>query len=351
MRIRGLQRLRRAARGTRRIPWYVKSWFLFGKPTVADPALAPGVRICRDGPIFLDKTWSPSGATTQFIGDADTYHQRYFDRLDFVDLIDTCLMLAGIDRTRALKVLDIGSGGGSSVFAACRLLPNAEICASDMSPQLLRMLATFAESRAELAGRIKAYCFDVQRRFFRRDTFDLVLGAAILHHLLDPRAALAQVAGSLKPGGKIILVEPLEPGSLVLTSLYGAVLRVLADRGEADGDLARVMKALRLDIQSRLGAPVEKPWTERLDDKWVFDESYLAELALQLGLARVDVHPAQADLTHVFEAAFTSVLADSGNQALAIPEAVLGCVREFDRGIAPALKRRFCPTGIIVFTK
>lgn len=351
MRIRGLARLRRAARGTRRIPWYVKSWLLFGKPTLADPALAPGVRICRDGPIFLDKTWSPSGATTQFIGDADTYHQRYFDRLDFVELIDTCLSLAGVERERPLKVLDIGSGGGSSVFAACRLLPKAEICASDMSPQLLRTLAAFVESRDELRGRITAYCFDVQRKFFRRDTFDLVIGAAILHHLLDPRAALTHVAGSLKPGGKIILVEPLEAGSLLLTSVYGAVLRVLADLGEADGDLAQVMKALRLDIQSRLGAPVEKPWTERLDDKWVFDESYLALLAAQLGLAKVEVHPAQADLTHVFEAAFKSVLADSGNQELPIPETVLDCVREFDRCIDPALKRRFCPTGIIVFTK
>ncbi len=329
----------------------MRSWLLVGKPTVTDEALAPGVRICRDGPIMIDKTWSPAGATEQFIGDADTYHQRYFDRLDFIDLVDTCLTLAGVDRERALRVLDIGSGGGSSVFAACRLLPKAEIYASDMSPQLLRMLAEFAASRAELRGRIRSYCFDVQRKFFRPDTFDLVLGAAILHHLLDPRAALTHLAASLKPGGKIVLVEPLEAGSLVLASLYGAVLRVLADLGDADGDLAQVMKRLRLDIQSRLGPPVEKPWTERLDDKWVFDESYLVELAGQLGLAKVEVHPAQADLSHVFEAAFVSVLADSGHQELAIPTAVLDCVREFDHGIDAALKRRFCPTGIIVFTK
>ena len=298
--------------------------------------LTPGVEIVRDGLIFTDKQWSPAGVTEQFIGDAETYHQRYFERLDFVHLVDHCLTLANIERERDMRVLDIGSGGGSSVFAACRLLPHAEIVASDISPQLLGMLAAFVGSRDELRGRIKVYCFDLHREFFRHGTFDLVFGAAILHHLIDPWAALTHVAKSLKPGGKIILVEPLEAGSLVLTSLYGAVLRILGERGQGDGELARLMKALRLDVQSRLGPPVEKPWTRLLDDKWVFDESYLALLAGQLGLSKVEVHPAQADLARVYEASFTSVLADSGNQALEIPAVVLDCVREFDRGIDPA---------------
>ncbi len=178
-----------------------------------------------------------------------------------------------------------------------------------------------------------------------------MIGAAILHHLLDPRAALINVADSLKPGGKIILVEPLEAGSLVLTAMYAGVLRIHGELGQGDCDLARLMKALRLDIQCRLGPPAAKPWTAALDDKWVFDEPYLVALARQLGLSRVEIHPAQADLTHLYEGAFRSVLAESGNAGLAIPAPVLECVREFDRGIDSALKQRLCPTGIIVFTK
>jgi SAM-dependent methyltransferase len=81
------------------------------------------------------------------------------------------------------------------------------------------MLAAFVESRDELRGRIKSFCFDLHRRFFRPEAFDVVIGAAILHHLLDPRAALINVSGSVKPGEKIILVEPLEAGSLLLTSI------------------------------------------------------------------------------------------------------------------------------------
>src|SRR5947207_2653553 len=128
---------------------------------VIDATVAPTVEIRRQGLIFIDEHWSPTGVTQQFIGDAATYHQRYFDRLDFVELIDRCLKLAGVECSREMRVLDIGSGSGSSVFAACRLLPRAEIFASDISPKLLAMLAAFVESRDELRGRIRSYCFDV----------------------------------------------------------------------------------------------------------------------------------------------------------------------------------------------
>lgn len=313
--------------------------------------LAPGVDVFRDGAILVDRKWSPIGVTDQFIADAETYHQRYFERLDFDDLLARCLTFAGVDRTTPLRVLDIGSGSGSSVFAACRLLPRAEIVASDISPRLLKMLAAFVESRDELRGRIVPFCVDLHRKFFRPACFDLVIGAAILHHLLDPRAALSEVAASLKPGGRIILVEPLESGSLILSAVYAAVLQVLANEGDGDRPLARLMKALRLDIQSRLGPPRTKPWTALLDDKWIFDEPYLIELAAQLGMKRVEVHPAQPDLTQIYESAFLSVLADSGNRDLPVPEPALDAVREFDRSIGPELKAKMCPTGILVFTK
>jgi SAM-dependent methyltransferase len=345
--LRRLQRLVHRARNLRRGAVARGPW---NTPNV-DAILAPGVEIRRDGLVLIDQQWSPAGVTAQFIGDAETYHRRYFERLDFVRLVDYCLTLAGIPREQAMRVLDIGSGGGSSVFAACRLLQRAEIFASDISPQLLGMLAALVESRDELRGRVKAFCFDVHRRFFGPEIFDVVIGAAILHHLLDPRAALTNVAASLKPGGKIILIEPLEAGSLVLTAMYAGVLCALGKLGQGDGDLARLMKALRLDTQCRLGPPVEKPWTAALDDKWVFDKPYLAELARQLDLSKVDVYPAQPDLTNVYEGAFRSVLSDSGNEGMAVPEPVWSCVREFDRGIDSGLKKELCPTGVIVFTR
>lgn len=311
--------------------------------------LQSGVEFVRDGSILIDRRWSHGGVGAQFSEDAATYHQRYFERLAFIPLIERCLELAAIDRSRVRRVLDIGSGSGASVFALSHLLQHADIYASDISPQLLRVLARIAESNEHARSRVKALCFDLHRPVFRPGTFDLVVGSAILHHLLDPRAALVNVAASLREGGSIVLIEPLEAGSLVLTALFGSVLTKLLARGEGEGPLARFMRAMRLDIQSRLGVPVQKPWTRELDDKWVFDRPYLIELGKALGLPRVDVLPPEKDLTHVFENTFTSLLSDAGLSSIPIPDDVRACVRAYDIGIDEKLKREVCPTGVIVF--
>ena len=313
--------------------------------------LVPDIDFVADGGILVDRRWSPEGVTSQFTDDAQTYHERYFDRLDFTALIDRCLRVAKVDVAHPRRVLDIGSGSGASVLALCRLLPQAHVVASDISPPLLRLLARFAATRGELHGRITALCFDLHRRVFRPGSFDLVVGCAILHHLADPRAALANVAASLRPGGRIVLVEPLESGSLMLVAMFATVLAALVRAGEGDGRLAVFMRAMRLDIQSRLGPPVEKPWTRRLDDKWVFDEPYLLALGKELGVAAVDVYPAEPDLTGVYEKSFRSLLADGGLADVPIPAAVVDAVRAFDDGIAPELKRELCPTGVIVFSR
>ena len=321
----------------------------------AEPSLTgvllDGIEFVRDGSILVDRRWSDGGVGAQFSEDASTYHERYFERLAFTPLIDRCLGLAAVDRNAVQRVLDIGSGSGASVFALSHLLADAEIFASDISPQLLRMLARIAESHDELRGRITPLCFDLHAPVFRRDSFDLVVGCAVLHHLVDPRAALANVATSLRDDGHIVLVEPLESGSLVLTAMFASVLSALIEQGDGDGVLARFMRAMRLDIQSRLGVPAEKPWTRELDDKWVFDRPYLTQLASQLGMAKVEVHPAEDDLSHVFENAFASLLSDAGLASVPIPDAVWKRVRSFDTGITPDLKRELCPTGVIVFSR
>ena len=194
--------------------------------------LSPGVRVYRDGPVLIDREWSPIHVTSQFIENAETYHQRYFERLDFVDLVARCLTLAG-DRPRSA----VARAGHRLRWRQQRIrgLPPSSAC-GDLRHRHLAATAPlarerFVESRDELRGRVRPFCFDLHRRFFRAGSFDLVLGAAILHHLLDPRAALANVADSVKPGGKLILVEPLESGSLIMAMIYARVLEELAPWG------------------------------------------------------------------------------------------------------------------------
>ena len=151
--------------------------------------------------------------TTQFLENAETYHARFYDRELWERLLGRALDLSGIDQQAFARVLDIGSGSGNTVFAAAALMPNSVICASDISPQLLQLLIEIKDQMPHLDGRIDAYCFDLHKDFFADSTFDLIVGGAVLHHLFDPEAALKNVARWLRPGGKIIMIEPLEAGA------------------------------------------------------------------------------------------------------------------------------------------
>ena len=306
---------------------------------------------CRNG-CFIDSAWKAEGVTEQFLENSDAYHDQYFDRLDFLSLSDRCLAYANIDRDACMNVLDIGSGGGSSVLALSKLLINSNIVASDISPYLLEKLVAFAESRPEIQSRVSAYCFDLHVPFFKESVFDLIYGAAILHHLQDPLQALRHVVSSLKAGGKIVLVEPMEGGCLLLTAMYENILNVLESIGaEKDHPIRKLMEALRTDIHARLGVPDCKPWTKHLDDKWVFNRPYLSKLASDLGCRSVSVYKNQPDLSHLYEDCFRSVLADSGNASVDIPPEVLRVIHNFDRDISCELKEVLCPTGIIVIEK
>jgi SAM-dependent methyltransferase len=311
-----------------------------------------GVSVVKDGAIFVDGAWVPSDMTEQFLGDADTYHERYFNRLDFDLLVALMLQKAQIGLDKKYTVLDIGSGGGSSVFSTLRLMPESNVYASDISPPLLKILSNLSLQREEFRQRVQAYCFDLHRPFFVENTFDVVIGCAILHHLTNPAEALKNVIFSLKTGGKLILCEPLEGGNLVNLFLYDTVLELDREYGDPnDKRLSNLMRAMRLDLQVRQGPPVEKPWTSKLDDKWIFDTSFFSELASLLACTQVEIFPAQENLSHVFETSFMSLLADSGNADIVLPKEIVNFLRQVDSGIDISLKQRLCPTGIIVLTK
>jgi SAM-dependent methyltransferase len=305
----------------------------------------------RFGDLYIDDGWRPEGVTSQFIDEADTYHDRYFDRLDFITLTERCLKCSGVNFENNISVLDIGSGGGSSVFAAAKLLANAEIVASDISPQLLTKITTFVEKQDDLKTRIAAVCFDLHNQVFKNSQFDIILGMAILHHLVSPLDALKNVVKSLKDEGKIILVEPLEGGHLALLTLYDQILCTLKLLKSEDSRLSSLIKALRLDYQARMGVPNIQAWTPHLDDKWVFGEAYLQDLCRELDLTSIQIYPAQPRTEFLFEESFRSLLSDSGNSNLQIPNEILQLIKDFDLGISNNLKKKLCPTGIVVMKK
>lgn len=118
-------------------------------------------------------------------------------------------------------VLEIGCGSGlftEKVFEATK----ANIIATDLSPDLLEI----ARKKLPL---VKFEIQDAMNLPYGENTFDVVFGSSILHHL-EMDLALKGMLKVLKSGGKLIFAEPnmLNPQILVQKNIP-AVKRAMGD--------------------------------------------------------------------------------------------------------------------------
>jgi len=102
------------------------------------------------------------------------------------------------------RVLEIGSQAWASFFRRDRLQPRSIVCINISTAELAK-----GKSDADRFGfQAEFQIMDAHNLEFPADTFDLVYGTAILHHL-DYTRALNEIHRVLKPGGTMLFVEPL----------------------------------------------------------------------------------------------------------------------------------------------
>jgi SAM-dependent methyltransferase len=115
--------------------------------------------------------------------------------------VDALVRFAGL--AAADHVLDVGCGMGRYT------LPLAErgfsVEGVDLSPTLLGRLEAFNAGRHE----IPLHCADIlELPESVNGTFDAALGFFTLHHLHDLSASFAAMARVVRPGGRIVFLEP-----------------------------------------------------------------------------------------------------------------------------------------------
>lgn len=118
-------------------------------------------------------------------------------------------------RERPPRLLDLGCGPGASVFVlAERLGPRAEIVAVDVSPAMVERARHLHETRYPHLGNVRFEIEDATALSLPDASFDLVVGHSFLYLTTDRRAVLTEVARVLRPGGRLLLMEPNREGSL-----------------------------------------------------------------------------------------------------------------------------------------
>lgn len=114
------------------------------------------------------------------------------------------LMLAGLDRSRPLKIADIGCGTGASTIQLAKEL-DAEITAVDFLPEFLRELQARAREHG-VAEKITTLSCSMDALPFVDEEFDVIWSEGAIYNM-GFEAGVSAWGRFLKSGGKLIVSE------------------------------------------------------------------------------------------------------------------------------------------------
>jgi ubiquinone/menaquinone biosynthesis C-methylase UbiE len=156
--------------------------------------------------------------------------------------------LGGDDGKTFGDALEIGSGTGYFSLNLVQLGLIGRLTATDISPGMLDRLAGTAEALG--LDNVETVVTEAETLPFADESFDLVLGHAVLHHIPDLDCAFSEFKRVLRPGGRIVFAgEPSRYGdrlaalpkrSGVLVApvwrrVLGARARAVAEVDQSDG--------------------------------------------------------------------------------------------------------------------
>ncbi len=149
------------------------------------------------------------------------------------------LLGAALDRGYD-RSLEIGAGTGYFSLNLLQAGVVGEATCTDISPG---MVATLAGNAQRLGLHVKTARADAESLPFSDQSFDLVLGHAVLHHLPNLRRAFGEFHRVLRPGGRIVFAgEPSRLGDRIAsvpkrgaTALAPAWRRLLRARPAGNG--------------------------------------------------------------------------------------------------------------------
>jgi tRNA (cmo5U34)-methyltransferase len=148
---------------------------------------------------------------------------------------------------RARHVLDVGCGAGNYTLKLIEHLPHLDVTLIDLSKPMLERAAERVKQAN--AGRITTLQGDIRELPLADETFDIVLAAAVLHHLradVEWREVFAAFHRALRPGGSVWIFDLVEsslpPIQGLMRQRYGEYLTQFKDEMYRDHVFAYIEK-------------------------------------------------------------------------------------------------------------
>jgi SAM-dependent methyltransferase len=118
---------------------------------------------------------------------------------------NTELIVKSMKLKPGMVVADIGAGTGYYTFRVAKLLPEGKVFAVEIQDELIEMLN---KKKNEIrANHVEVIRGDTLNVNLPDNTVDLAFLVDVYHELSWPREIISSISRSLKPGGKILLVE------------------------------------------------------------------------------------------------------------------------------------------------
>jgi SAM-dependent methyltransferase len=119
------------------------------------------------------------------------------------------------------RVLDVGCGPGQLTALLAGVA--ASVTGIDFSPGMI------AEARERYPD-IEFHVANTEQLSFEDHRFDVVVCSYVAHHLARPLAAFRELHRVIAPGGRLVVITPIQEGQISLGVLMQALSEVLPDQ-------------------------------------------------------------------------------------------------------------------------
>ena len=124
-----------------------------------------------------------------------------------------------VRRAKPGRILDVATGTGDLAIAMARRIRDVQVLGVDLSEQMLAVARRKIEARG-LDGRIVLDQGDAERLAVADASVDVATVAFGVRNFGDLGAGLRELARTIKPGGKVVILEFSRPRNRVFRALY-----------------------------------------------------------------------------------------------------------------------------------